>query len=117
MPDQDRNLAVFAIQEFDRREQVVNVGREVRVRELALALSQTGEVEAQHCDALIIEGARDVAGCPEVLRAGEAMCEQRIRHGLFGGQIQDARQGLSMAVVELHFQILHNGSTCVFIVV
>ena len=58
-----------------RSEQIVDVGCERRIDEVACTLPQASKIETQHSDALLRERAADVHGRFEVLGAGEAMGE------------------------------------------
>ena len=75
-----------------RSDEVVEVGREVGVLELSVAVAETGEVEAQHAEAPVRKRARDAGRGREVLGAGEAVREQR------GGA--DRADGVVVARVE-----------------
>lgn len=77
--DQQRWRLAGAAQPVGRRHQVLHVGREVGVGELSLAVAEPGEVEAQHRDPVLHQRARDAGGGEDVLAAGEAVGEQRVR--------------------------------------
>ncbi len=87
MAEQDLRRPVMFLEKPDGGEQVADIRREIRVREVAFALAEAGEIEAQHGDARIGQRPRDVRRGFEVLGAGETMREQRIglRFGLRQG--------------------------------
>ena len=60
------------------RDQIGDVGGELRVGELALARAEPGEIEAQHRDAARRQPFGDALGRQHVLAAGEAVREQRV---------------------------------------
>ena len=76
--DQDGGGAVVVPEVVRGGHQVGNVGGEVGVGELALAMAQAGEVEAQHGNAVARQTLGDAGGGEDVLRAGEAVGEERI---------------------------------------
>jgi len=100
---QRRGLELFC-QVIRRRHEVFHVRREVRVREVALRLPESGEVEAQDSDSTSGEGTGDVDGRLEVLRAGEAVREDGVRHRALMGEFQAS--GESVAVSSLEFDAL-----------
>ncbi len=79
MADQDFRRRVMLFKKAHGSEQIADVRREVRVGEVALALAETGEVEAQHGEAGIGQGSRYVTGGLQVLGTREAVREQGIR--------------------------------------
>jgi hypothetical protein len=64
-------------QEVGGLHEVLDVGAEVGVGEIAPAGAEAGEIEAQHRDAVACQLLGDAAGREDVLRAGEAVGEQR----------------------------------------
>ena len=66
--------------------------REVGVGEIAPAGAEAGEIEAQHRDAVTRQLLGDAAGSEDVLRAGEAVREQREGARLAVRQFEPARQ-------------------------
>jgi peroxiredoxin len=80
--DQDRWRLPFALQELRSCHEVPNVGGERRVGKLTLALTQTGEVEAEHTDTGLAQGPADIDHRFVLFRAREAVGEQRIGDGL-----------------------------------
>src|SRR5207253_11427316 len=61
--------------------EVLDVRREVAVREFAFAVAKAGEVEAQHRDAALGQRPADARGGEPVLGAREAMSKDRIGDG------------------------------------
>ena len=58
------------------RDQVLDIGGEIRVREITLGLTQPGEVKAQDGDPGPGQPPRDPAGSETLLATGKAMREQ-----------------------------------------
>ena len=75
MADEELRRVARRAQECGRRNEVGDVRAEVGVGELALALAEAGEVEAQHRDPSGGQGLGDPGRREDVLRAGEAMGE------------------------------------------
>jgi hypothetical protein len=89
--DQDRGRHVGLTQVRGGGDKVGNVGREIRIGELAFARAKAGEVEAQRGDAVGGELLGDAARRKDVLAAGEAMGEQRKRARV-GRHVETSRQ-------------------------
>src|SRR5260221_119031 len=68
--DQERWSAVLAPEEVRRGDEIVGVRGEIRVREIALAPAQSGEIEAQHGKPLLGERRADRVRGLALLRAG-----------------------------------------------
>ena len=64
-------------------------------------MAEAGEVEAERPDAAGSEGARDSAGRRDVLRAGEAVCEDRKGFGLGRGSVEAGGQSVAVEALEL----------------
>ncbi len=95
-------------------DQVVDVGGEIAVGELALAAAEAGEVEAQHGDPGLRQCLRDERSGAGVLGAGKAMREQGIGHRISFRQVEAGRQTIAGAGVEVdrvarHEEALHSG--------
>ena len=75
MPDQNRRRPQLALHVLRSGDEICHVGGEGRIGEIALALAQSGEVEAQDADARSGQRPADVNHRLVVLRAGEAMGE------------------------------------------
>ena len=75
-------------------DEVRDVGGEIGVRELALASAEAREIEAQHRDAPGRERPADARGRERLLRAGEAMREQRISERVPGGESSRAARAV-----------------------
>ena len=81
--------------------QVLDVGAEVGVGELALAVAEAGEVEAQHGDAEACQALGDAAGGGDVLRAGEAVGEEGGGDGLAVGQVEPGGEHVARVAGEV----------------
>ena len=77
MPDQDLWRFVRLAQPAGCRNQILYIGGETGIGELALAVAQPGEVEAQHTEPQVGERVGDARRGSDVLATGEAMGEQR----------------------------------------
>ncbi len=75
MTDENGGRLQLALHELGGGDQVVDVRREGGVREVALALAQPGEIEAQHANPRLGQRPADVHHRLVVLRAGEAVGE------------------------------------------
>ena len=78
VPDQEAGRLALPPQEVRRRHEIVQVGGEVGLGEVPLALADAGEVEPEHRDPPLGQGAADPAGGLDVLGAGEAVGEDRV---------------------------------------
>ncbi len=78
MPDQNLGCFELAFEELGGGHQVGHVGREIGVREVALALTQPGKIKAQHGDARVGHGAADVGHGFVVLAARKTVSEQGV---------------------------------------
>ena len=78
MADEKRRRDAFVRHGAGRRLQVLDIGAEAGIREIALRFAKAGEVEAQHREPVPREPGADVACGVNVLRAGEAVGEQGI---------------------------------------
>ena len=85
--DQQRRRGVVLSQIVGCRDEILDIGREVGVRELTLAAAYPGEVEPQYGNAASCESFGNPRGRKDVLAAGEAMGEQRKARG-FRRQIE-----------------------------
>jgi len=83
--DQGRR-AVLTLEPPSRRNQIIDTRREVGIREIALALAEPGEVEAENRESGIRELAGERDRRAEVLRAGETVGEERCRAGTRTGR-------------------------------
>jgi len=90
--DQQGRRGEAPAQGIGRGDQVVDVGTEVGVGELAVAVARPGEVEAQDGDVAVGELTGDAAGGEDVLAAGEAVGEQGEGARRRVGQVQPRRQ-------------------------
>ena len=70
--------------------EVVEVGGEVGVGEIAFARTEAGEVEPEDADAVPIEFGRDAPGCDDVLGTCEAVSEQCKGAWRAGGKVEPA---------------------------
>src|SRR5581483_1638160 len=86
--DEKRGRRVLAPQEVGGGAQIVHVRGEGRGGEIAAACAEAGEVEAQHRDAARGEPLAEVGCGLRVLRAGEAMGEDRPGARSVGGEIE-----------------------------
>nr|WP_240045096.1 hypothetical protein [Streptomyces alboflavus] len=75
-----------------RTNEVLDVGGERALGEVAAGLAQAGEVEAQHGDAVCGQGFGDPGRGVAVLAAGEAVREHGIRGRDLGREFKDCRQ-------------------------
>jgi len=71
-----RNEGPKSLDEVDP--ELLDVGREIGVGEIAVAASQTREVEAQDGDPASSHRTADARGCGDILTAGKTVREQRI---------------------------------------
>ncbi len=99
--DQQGRGAMNGAQPLRGGDEILDVRREVRVGELALAVAESGEVEAQHGDATPRQSASDARRRGEVLRAREAMGEQRERARSPVGTVEPRRQPIAGAAGEI----------------
>src|SRR5260221_14408143 len=76
--DQERWSAVLAPEEVRRGDEIVGVRGEIRVREIALAPAQSGEIEAQHGKPLLGERSAKPGPRLALLEAGEAVGEDAL---------------------------------------
>jgi hypothetical protein len=81
VPHEDARRLVMLRQKVRRHHQVVHVGGKIRVGEVAFALPQAREVEAEHRDAVPREGAAEGPGGPQVLGARKAVGKEGVRAG------------------------------------
>ncbi len=77
MADDYGGRLVVAPQIVGGADEILDVGGEVGIGEVALRRAEPGEVEAQHGHPCGREPASDAPGGEHVFRAGEAMREQR----------------------------------------
>src|SRR5262245_37993674 len=77
MANEYRGRLIVAPQIVGGADQILDVGGEAGIGEVALRRAKPGEVEAQHSDPFGRKTARDALGGKHVLRAGEAMSAQR----------------------------------------
>ena len=101
--DDDLRRLAMAAQMVGGGHQVAYVRREVGVGELALAVPQSGEVEAQHRDPARCQPRRDARGGEDVLRAGEAVGEEGHRMGAPLGLIEPGRELLPVGAGKAEF--------------
>lgn len=88
--------------EADRRAQILEVGREGSCRKVTAALTDAGEIEAQHADTVLGQGSADPPCGAQVLATGEAVGEQRIPQRLPFGQVHPRRQLVPEAAPKPH---------------
>jgi len=91
-----------------RRDDVLHAAAESAVSEVATALTQPGEVEAQHADALAGERAPDANRGKRVLGAGEAMSKQRVVMRWPVGKVELADQTRSLLAFEFEQFVAHH---------
>jgi hypothetical protein len=87
-------------QPVGRSHQVIDVGAEVRVREVAAAAAEPGEVEAQHAVSAGGQRLGDGGRRLGVLGAGEAVGEDSPRTQIVVRRVQATRQGVAQAARE-----------------
>ena len=109
--DQDLRSPQALAHEVGRRHQVVEVGGEVGGGEIALALPQPGEVEAQHRDPLVDQRRADAAERLEVFRAGEAVREQGPGVGLERRPVDATGEPLATSTGKVDASRLHGGAS------
>ena len=90
--DQDRRRAMRLAQMIGGGDEIVDIGREMRVGEFALAAAESGEVEAQHGDPDHRQPLGDALGGEIVLAAGEAVREQREGRRLADRPVEQRRE-------------------------
>lgn len=78
MADQDRRRFELALHVPGRGNEIGDVGRECRAGEVALALAQASEIEAQHGDPLLSQRPADVDQRLQVFRASKAVREKGV---------------------------------------
>ena len=100
---------VARAQEVGRRHEVVQVGREVGLREVPLALADPGEVEAEHRDPAVDQGAGDPSGGLQVLGAGEAVGEEGVGGGLGDGAFEAGGERAAVGAREPQVLSSHGG--------
>ena len=98
--DQDLRRHVVIAQEVGGLHQILDIRGEVGVGEIALAGAEAGEIEAQDGDAVARQLFGNSAGRKDILRAGEAMCEQREGARLAFRQFEPPRQGRTLRAGE-----------------
>jgi hypothetical protein len=99
--DQDSRGLEHLRHELCGCDKIVHVGGEIGLTEVAFALPQTGEVKAQHGNALLHERLADVTGGPEILCAGEAVGKERTSDWLVvNGKVEAGAELLPFAVGE-----------------
>jgi len=81
--------------------EVVEVGGEVGVGEIAFARTEAGEVEPEDADAVPIEFGRDAPGCDDVLGTCEAVSEQCKGVWRAGGKVEPAGTTVMPACVAM----------------
>ncbi len=91
----------MAPQILRRRQQVGHVGREIGIGEIAAAAAKTGEIKAQHGDAMCRQRLRDTRRRQHVLAASEAMGEQGKGANRANRQIQPRGELLTITSREL----------------
>lgn len=91
MPDQQLGRRPVGAQILSRGNQIVDVGREVGVGELAAAVTKSGEVEPEHGDAALGQRARDALCGENIFGTGKAVGEEGIGPGLTRGQVEPRR--------------------------
>ena len=106
--DQDRGRLERPPQMIGGGDEIVDVRREMRVGEIALAGAQPGEIETQHRDALHRQPLGNPLGREVVLAAGEAMREQREGAGFAERQVEQRRQFLALGVGEIETLGVHH---------
>jgi hypothetical protein len=99
--DQDLGAAPLAAHQVGRRHKVLEVGREVGVGEVAGALAEAGEVEAEDRDPALGQRPADAHHRLEVLAAGEAVGEQGAGGGLADRQLHPRRQAVAKGACEV----------------
>ncbi len=96
--DQDRRWPLRLAQVIGSGDQILHVRREMRVGEFALAGAESGEIEAEHGDALLGQSFGDAFGGEVILPAGEAMREQRIGRRLAERLVQCRGEKLAFGI-------------------
>ncbi len=97
MADQDRRRFECPAQVVGRAHQVIDVRRKIGVGEIAFGRAKPGEIESQHADAGCRQRTGNAPRGQPILRAGEAVSEQRERPHRTGRQIESRRQLLAAA--------------------
>ncbi len=105
--DQDRRRAIDLAQVVGGGDEIVHVGRKMRVGEFAFAAAEPGEIEAQHGDAVDRQPLGDALGGEVVLAAGEAMREQRVGRRLAERQIERGGELLALGVGKIESRAAH----------
>lgn len=72
--------------------QVRYIGREICIREVAFAVSESRKIESQHSNSELREPARQLRCGIYVLRAGEAVSEDRKRFRFANGEFETTGQ-------------------------
>ena len=81
MADQDLRRFVLLLKPCRRGDQIVHVGREIGIGEIAFAAAQAREIEAQHRDPLFRKRASDVDRCLGIRGARKAVRKNGKRMG------------------------------------
>lgn len=102
VPDQEIGGPPTVPQKVDRGAQVLQIGREVGVGEIALAFPQTGEVKAKDLEPLLDQRPGDPHDRLQVLRAGKAMGKKGEPPGGFAGGIETRGELLTARAGESH---------------
>ena len=92
VPDQKRWCRIVCAEKISGVGQIVNVGAEVGVGEVAPRLAQPGEVESEDRDSEVGQGSGDPGGREHVFTAGEAVRKQGIRSGYRVREVQPRGQ-------------------------
>ena len=87
--------------------QILQVGTEIGIGEIAVAGAEPGEVEAQRGDAARRKAGRDAARGDHVLAAGEAMREQRGAERRIVRQVQPRSESLAILSGKLQTLAAH----------
>ena len=107
--DQDLRRLVPRLQGRSGAQQVIDVGGKVGVGEIAVAVAEPGEIEAQHRDTARRQRAADARGRRDILAAGKAVGKQRVGAHLARSlrQFQQAGQLFARGIPKLEFYFVH----------
>lgn len=100
VPDQQLRCAETLTHKVCGCNQVGNIGGEIRVRKVAAAATEPGEIESQHRNALRCKFTADVSRRKAVLRARETVREQRVSARGADRTIQACGKRLSACAAE-----------------
>ena len=94
--DQDGWRFIIAPKKIHRSQEILDIGRKIRVCEIAAAHAEAGEIEPQHADALCRQRRRYPRRGENIFRAGKAMRENRIGFRRAGRQFEACRQHVAL---------------------